>query len=239
MNDEERQVLRDAHRFAVEHLRDTNRAVWTRVAALLTVNSLLVAGFALLYGSKYPNATLLLTIAASGIVIQAAWPIFAITSYPVFEYLRQLMKDIEEYRSEEYRSWKKSNLGQRAARVWTEYEKYHQEFHQQFYQELLQMLKLLKFWKWRPNLKGLKGIIHLLAECLKHFWENYPSGGFSTIIFFVVFLVLWIIAAAIVNTSLNCHLLAILIPFAVNLLAAILCIRIWKRTKNAPVKTLR
>jgi hypothetical protein len=94
LRDEEKQY---AHRFAAEQFLHENRALWTRVVALLMVNSLLVAGFMLLYGSKNPNDTLLLTIAASGILIQVMWPIFAISSFRIFEYWGKLMEYIEKY----------------------------------------------------------------------------------------------------------------------------------------------
>lgn len=106
MTEEKRGKLEYAHRFALDHIRDESRGYWTKVAALLTVNSLLVAGFALLYESLFVNGTittsrpiatdLLLAIAASGIAIQAMWFWFTIQSYAHFKALYKLVSKYEE-----------------------------------------------------------------------------------------------------------------------------------------------
>lgn len=90
--------LKYAHRFASERQMHENRLFWTRIAALLTGNSLLVAGFAMLYESPMGNdATwLLLAIAAAGILIQAMWPLFAAYSYASDRYWSKLMIYTEE-----------------------------------------------------------------------------------------------------------------------------------------------
>jgi len=95
MNEEKRKKLEYAHRFAVEHLRDESRGFWAKVAALLTVNSLLVAGFALIMASTNADM-LLLTIAASGMAIQSMWFWFTIQSYAHFLALGKLIEKTEK-----------------------------------------------------------------------------------------------------------------------------------------------
>jgi len=100
MTEEKRRKLEYAHRFALDHIRDESRGYWTKVAALLTVNSLLVAGFALLYvygkESDITKVNLLSAIAASGIAIQAMWFWFTIQSYAHFIALYELIRKYEE-----------------------------------------------------------------------------------------------------------------------------------------------
>lgn len=91
MNADEKRQLEYAHKY----YRDESRGFWAKVAALLTINSLLLIGFTTLNISCNANPTLLLVIAASGITIQALWPLFAIQSYSMWESLGNKIKGKE------------------------------------------------------------------------------------------------------------------------------------------------
>ena len=67
VKDEDRHALEFAYTFLVGFNRDESRGYWTKVGVILTVNSILLAGFAVLYGK--PDATpLLFAMAASGFI---------------------------------------------------------------------------------------------------------------------------------------------------------------------------
>ena len=82
--------------YAHQYYRDESRGFWAKVAALLTLNSLLLAGFTILYRYNPDNISLLLTIAASGIAIQSLWFLFAVQSFGIWESLSRFIKRIEK-----------------------------------------------------------------------------------------------------------------------------------------------
>jgi len=198
--------FRDAHKFAAErHITET-RVFWTRVAALLTVNSVLIAGFTILYGSDHFNDTLLLAIAAAGIAIQAMWPLFAITSYSSDRYWRYLMRAVEPPlpEEEEKRSAREDSIQRRVESKWICYERYHKEFFQRWF-------------RWFTRLFG-----------------SYPAGT-ATMMLCFIFLAIWIVAAVIVNVCCVWRALTIGIPSVIFLIILVLCIYSWIRTRNAPI----
>ena len=244
----DKEQLEYAHRFAAEHHMHENRAFWTRVAALLLGNSFLVAGFASLYGSIGHDSPLLLAIAASGIAIQALWPLFAKSSYTVFQYWRNLMRAIEKYPSlESCHAEKRRDIERRVKEIWSCYSD-------------------SPWWSFtcpeegsnKPptaekdeatggNKKETGKNKRALGEIIRHFWENYPAGAFAIVMFFVVFLAIWTVATAIVDIRLEWlgwrilgRVLSIGVPLLiVGIASAIACTFIWKGRKNAPIKAIR
>ena len=129
MNEENRRELEYAHRFAIEQIRDESRGFWTKVATLLTVNSLLIAGFALIYSNTTTisiediTTILLLAIAASGIAIQAMWFWFTVQSYAHFRAFYNIVSTVETERKSSI-----SGLIPEASEPWTTFSDYRSKF---------------------------------------------------------------------------------------------------------------
>ena len=194
--------LNDARRFAIEHMRDANRVFWTRVGALLTVNSLLVAGFAVLYIYNDNGATpLLITISVCGCLIQFTWPIFALSSYPNFKYLRELLSHVENNNKEDVRNF------------WTYYKTKCDDWYCRYFCKPLEiillvctcplwlvpklLLLLFKYLRKSSDYnvnQNTKGHNSRLTYFLEKTVGSFPAGIIATGIFFCVFFAIWIYA---------------------------------------------
>ena len=204
LTEQERHALTDAHRFAAERQMHENRLFWTRVAALLTGNSLLVAGFAILYRSSMGNdATgLLLVIAVTGILIQAMWPLVAAYSYMSDRYWSRLMEDTESLLFPvRTTAERRPTILDRARLIWTSYDDY-------------------------------------LRSALPKWLMDKPAGFWATVVFFLSFLAIWLVAAIMVKPS-DGQWVAVGIPVVILVFIVILCLIVYlytkKRTRNAPI----
>jgi len=197
--------LNEARRFAIEHMRHTNRVFWTRVGALLTVNSLLVAGFAVLYTYHDNSATpLLKAIAVCGCLIQFTWLIFAFSSYPNFKYLRRLVSNVENSKTE-------PNDKEEFRKFWSNYEKECKDFYFKCFCKPFQMIWKIPLWLLWTMPKHLLESLHKsskdkksqnastddsrLVDLLKNTLFSYPAGIITTGLFFSIFFAIWIYAA--------------------------------------------
>jgi|GEM_PF-3353129 len=225
-----RPELEYAHRFAIERLSNENRTFWTRLSALLLGNSFLVAGFASLYGSKNPNDTLLLAIAAGGILIQAMWPLFALLSYSTNQYLIKLTMDIENYPYlTRHQFLKKEDIENRVRRIWTHYAKH---FWSTFGSKRSQVEKSPNGENPHEHNSFFKKIKVWFKKYTEGF-KKYPAGLMATLFFYGAFLAIWVVAAAIVHEVVAIVLGSLVFTFT------ILCILLWTRAKSAPIKSVR
>ena len=216
-----REQLQYAHRFAAQQFAQEIRAFWARVTALLMVNSLLVAGFTLLHGSKNPNDTLLLTIAASGIAIQSLWPLFAVHSYTIFPYWGNLMRAVERYPFVRDRA----DVEMRVQKIWTRYGDDR---------------------RWSLGVEQESDESDNEALCRFATWvarlvDALHPGAFATILFFFIFLAIWLVAAIMAKPDMG-SLVAKSLGSAVGFMA-ILCLIAYlytkKRTKNETIQAVR
>lgn len=219
---EQMEQLEYAHRFAAEHFIQESRAFWARVTALLIVNSLLVAGFTVLYCCFRINDYLLLAIAASGIAIQSLWPVFAIYSYPINEYWGRLMKDIEKSPFlNEYTVKRGWYIEQKFIKIYTSYADSFQAEKQEAAGE-------------KKNIS--RGIREVLCDLL----VNGHPGAIACILFFFIFLTIWVVAVIVVEPSCLCRGLSIGLPSLVIILCSLASfnrLRKWRR--NATIKAVR
>jgi len=221
MNEKEKPLdkeqLQYAHRFAAEQFTHENRAFWTRVTALMLGNSFLVAGFAGLHGSNVNGTPLLLTIAASGIAIQALWPVFAVHSYPIFKRWGKDKVDIGQYLLLEYCPEKERLDKEQIV------EKGRAAFEDVFESS-------------SESPKIRKSCLDLCKVLLRLLWDLHP-GAVASVLLFTIFLAIWIDGACIVDTSLKCHLLAILVPVGLNIIVILIVIlRTFKSLSKMEVK---
>ena len=242
--------IQRAWTFAIERLSNENRTFWTRLSALLLGNSFLVAGFASLYASNNPNDTLLLTIAAAGIFIQAMWPVFAILSYSTNHYLIKLTMDIEKYMYPDVtnnQSLEKEDIENRVRRIWTHYAKH---FWSTFGSKRSQpekspngenppehksLFNKIKVW----FKKYVAGLIATFRNKSTEGFKKYPAGFIANLLFLIAFLAIWIAAAAVVNVCWDWRIMTIGISLAVFLIISILCIYIWIKTKDETIQAVR
>ncbi|TEU03627.1 MAG: hypothetical protein E3J24_03355 [Dehalococcoidia bacterium] len=216
LTEEEKQALRDAHTFAADRQMHENRLFWTRVAALLTGNSLLIAGFTILYVRWVPlessagNDTnwVLLAIAAAGILIQAMWPLVAAYSYMSDRYWSRLMEDTESLLFPVKTTAKtRPTILDHARRIWTSYDDYLRS-------ALPKRLRLM----------------------------DKPAGFWATVVFFLSFLAIWLVAAIMVKPS-DGQWVAVGIPVVMLVFIIIPCLIVYlyakKRTRNATIKAVR